>query len=136
MKMKNILSFSLLFILLSCNQKDTPKCNSEEVKNTVFEIIKEQKLNTIIEGTYKEEIRAKLDSLSLELIRTESIDENLQKCNCEAVLKGLPLNYIEKKALGFNEFDLKDEEINIKYEVQTNEERETIITVEPFSNIE
>ena len=62
-----------------------------------------------------------MDSMSLELIRPQEINEELKKCNCEAVLKGYPITFddLSEKNVNLDEVkEIKDNGINILYSAQ------------------
>lgn len=135
--MKKVLLILPLFII-SCG-KEMPKCESFEVKQTVLDIIKEERLNSLGILEDSTEIIESMDTtLILSNIRTENINEEIQKCDCEGTLEGYPfkledLNDLSK--LGVNVLEMKNK-INLKFNAQINAEGETIVEVEPFSLID
>ncbi|GEM59273.1 hypothetical protein B0A78_08615 [Flavobacterium columnare NBRC 100251 = ATCC 23463] len=125
-------------LIISCG-KEVPKCESFEVKQTVMDIIKEQRLNSLSMFEDSTKVMERMDStMVLNNIRTENINEEIQKCECEASLEGFPytmedLNELSKA--GIDLFEMKKyspESINIKYNAQINANGEIIVEVEPF----
>ena len=135
--MKKIFFIPIIgFTLLSCVD-DTPKCDSEEVKSTVLEIIKEARLKSLDNGFTKtgneELIQKGLDTMTLNLITTKSINKEIKNCECQGVISGYPLNSDEIIEFFRNDINIKDHEININFSAQTTEKGKTIVNLEPIN---
>ncbi len=110
---KHILIICSLFII-SCSD-NIPSCEDNEVIETVIELLKDDYLNNKglkHYGTTSESLKLELD-----LIKTNGIDKELKKCNCEASLLNAPLSFNKAPT--------------IYYEAQMNNKGEVIVTAYP-----
>uniref|UniRef100_UPI004048E159 hypothetical protein n=1 Tax=Flavobacterium sp. TaxID=239 RepID=UPI004048E159 len=80
----------------------------------------------------EEIIQKGLDTMTLNLITTKSINKEIKNCECEGVIIGYPLIFDEYMELLKSNINPKDHKININYSAQTTEEGETIVKVEPY----
>jgi hypothetical protein len=112
--MKKFYFFAVVSLtLLSCSN-NVPKCDDPEILQTVIDLMREQ------DGMLKEWkfMGKNFEELELDLIKTNSIDKELNKCECEASIKnGPPFT----------------KNPTILYEAQTNSNGDVIITTYPVN---
>ena len=121
-----------LSILTSCTKKtnesgffdsvfssDVPKCEDEDVKNTVISILIENRIKLGLNSEWIEESMLTGNG-KLKNILTKSINEELKSCNCEGTYtQEIEAQGVKGLLLG-----------NIIYTAQKNSEGEIIVNIE------
>lgn len=147
----------LLLAVISCSKQ--PQCNNDEVQKLVVETLK-KKISNEVETMIKENPEIKnsknysfflpliknrdqyIDELEPQLfkIRSTEVNQDIQKCNCEADLNVIEKNNnllkeIKNEWVG-GEFSITNFTPTLKYSAQITNEKEIYINIENSDELE